>query len=340
MHVAFVDALGDARWQRLQATRDTSLFHSTPWLGSLAAAYGFRPQACLLIDRGEAVAGLPVCRVADWSGERAVTSPFSDYCDPVVRSQEEWALLFTALRALEMPVSFRWRDYADSGGRLRLTRCARWHGIRVDASPDALWMRLASSARRAVRKAGREGLAVRLLGDDRLDEFMRLHVALRKRKYRLLAQPYAFFKAIRKRFKEADGWFPLAACHDGRVVAVTVYLKWKDQLFYKFNASAADALPRRPNDALLWEGIRLAHTLGCTRLDLGASDDVQPGLIRFKRNYGAEEREIRDYVYDPATTPATGRLAVLGRAAELLTLPVVPDPFTRLAGALLYRYFV
>jgi CelD/BcsL family acetyltransferase involved in cellulose biosynthesis len=179
------------------------------------------------------------------------------------------------------------------------------------------------------------------LDDQHLGEFVRLHVALRKRKYRMLAQPYAFFATLRNHFKDTGGWFPLAAFHGERVVAVTVFLKWKDRLFYKFNASAADALPLRPNDALMWEGLRLAHELQCSTLDLGASDDTQPGLIRFKRNYGAEEREIRDYRYSPLPVPAgAGRKAVLGHAAELFTLPVVPDHVTRLAGAVLYRYFV
>ncbi len=342
MQVAFVDAVADARWRRLQASRDTSLFHSSAWLGSLADAYGFRPLACLLIRHDEAIAGLPLCRVSDFGGERLVSAPFSDYCDPVVASPLEWSSLFRELCALGLPMTFRWRDHVPADARrLRVTRRARWHGIPTEAQPDVLWARLASSARRAVRKAGRQPIQIRRLEDNDLDDFVRLHVALRKHKYRLLAQPYKFFAAIRERFKEVDGWYPLAAYLDGRVVAVTIYLKWKDQLFYKFNASAAEVLPLRPNDALMWEGIRLAHELGCSRLDLGASDDAQPGLIRFKRNYGAEEREIRDYHYDPAAqlTP-TGRRLLLNQAAGWFTSPVVPDHLTRLGGALLYRYFV
>ena len=50
---------------------------------------------------------------------------------------------------------------------------------------------------RAVRKAEHRGVVVRPLnGSDGLAEFHRLHVALRKRKYHLLAQPFEFFEAI------------------------------------------------------------------------------------------------------------------------------------------------
>ena len=76
-------------------------------------------------------------------------------------------------------------------------------------------------------------------------------------------------------------------------------------------------------------------------LDLGASDDDQPGLIRFKRRYGAREREIRQLRWGDApsaTSAANGTL--LGRVSEMLTDPAVPDELTRFAGATWYRYFV
>ena len=119
-------------------------------------------------------------------------------------------------------------------------------------------------------------------GMDDLAEFHRLHVALRKRKYRLLAQPFAFFEAIKHRFQEVDGWFPLGAFVDDRLVAASLYLRWGDTLYYKFNASCTRSLELRANNLLVWAGILLAQSLGCSELDLGPSDDDQPGLIRFQ----------------------------------------------------------
>jgi ABC-type lipoprotein release transport system permease subunit len=52
-------------------------------------------------------------------------------------------------------------------------------------------------------------------------------------------------------------------------------LAWGDTLYYRFNTSEGAALPLRPNDLLLWEGIRMGAALGCRRLDLGRSDDDQ-----------------------------------------------------------------
>jgi len=42
------------------------------------------------------------------------------------------------------------------------------------------------------------------------------------------------------------------------------------------------------NSLLVWAGMTLGRALDCRALDLGPSDDDQPGLIRFKRQFGAE----------------------------------------------------
>ena len=138
----------------------------------------------------------------------------------------------------------------------------------------------------------RAGVRTEPLSDAELDEFIALHVGVRKHKYGLLAQPRAFFEALRTQFAAVDGWFPLAARHEDQIIAVTVYLRWGDTLYYKFNASLPDALPLRPNNLLVDAGVELACALGCRRIDFGASDGDQPGLVRFKRQFAAAEESI------------------------------------------------
>src|SRR5262245_36631100 len=75
---------------------------------------------------------------------------------------------------------------------------------------------------------------------------------------------------------------------------------------------------------------------------LGPSDDDQPGLIRFKRDLGAQEKELRFLRYTPPGWPPergaeVGRL--LGQLTRLLTPPDVPDEVTERAGAVFYRLF-
>lgn len=346
MNVVAIDPATDPRWGALLAARGGSLFHSPPWFNSLADAYGFRVDALLSVDRdGRPVAGLPYCRITDFGVERIVSVPFSDYCDPLVTSPAQWEKLLREISALDLATYFRFlaEQFANGDTRFEVVKRARWHGLSMESDLDAQWRCLAPPTRRAIKKAEREGVRVRLNDDDFLAEFLRHHVALRKRKYRLLAQPAAFFEAIRSRFADIDGWFPMAAWHDGRIVAATIFLRWDDTLYYKFNASASDALAVRPNDALLWAGVRLAHQLGCRRLDLGASDDDQPGLVRFKRHYGAQEREIRFLRSAPQSKGDDRHAqirAMLGKLTNFVTDPSVPDAVAERAGAELYRFFV
>ena len=83
-----------------------------------------------------------------------------------------------------------------------------------------------------------------------------------------------------------------------RLVAATMFLRWGDTLYYKFNASAS--MPWRCGRTICWSGpaSRSRARSAAAALDLGPSDDDQPGLIRFKRKFGAAEREL----CVPATT--------------------------------------
>ena len=346
MRIATVDPAVDPAWAALLARHGTSLFHSPPWLGALRDAYGFTASAAIVEGRaGEPLAGIAYCDVDDLLGRRILSLPFSDACDPLVESAPAWNQLFRSLAAHGVPVRLRCLDnpLVRADRRLTVAKRARWHTLPVAASDAAQWPALAGSTRRAIRKAERSGVVIRpLAGTEGLREFHGLHVALRKRKYRLLAQPPAFFEALRRQFKAADGWFPLGARLGPRLIGAALFLRWGDTLYYKFNASALDALAVRPNSLLVWAGVALARSLGCSRLDLGPSDDDQPGLIRFKRNFGAAERElcVLDYLPPGWRDDRAGELRqLLGRLTTLLTAAEMSDDIAGEAGTLLYRYF-
>jgi hypothetical protein len=339
--VVEVDAVDDARWHDLVARSRGSVFHGVAWAHVLADTYGFTPRAVLALDRDCPVSGMPWCLVDDPGGARVVSLPFSDHCGPI--GTPPFTPLLDDLAGRGLPVRYRQlvdtdAHALDGGDRFRTTGTARWHGVPVG---DDSWSQLADSTRRAVAKARREGVEVVERTDAAfVGEFLRLHTGVRKRKYRLLPQPRSFFASIRTRFGATGDWHALAAVRDGELLAATVYLRHRDTLVYNFNASDPAGVAARPNDLLLWSGIELAARLGCTLVDLGTSDDDQPGLIRFKRGFGAIEREIRTRAAGANPTGDADKfLATLGDATRRLTAPEVPDPFTADAGAVLYRYF-
>lgn len=347
MNVVCVNPITDRSWQRLVDSHPrSSLFHSPAWLSVLHETYGFEVIAYVQIDHtGEPIAGIPFCRISDIRGQRTVSLPFSDFCDPLIDTAEQWHALTAAPMATETQVIVRClhNDIPLNDDRFQVVNRAVWHGMSLDNDIDSLWSGIEGSARRAIRKAQRADVRVRLAEDDEtLKAFFDLHLRIRKYKYGLLAQPFRFFENIWRRLIVAQQGTLMVAEHQGDIIAGVIFLRWKDTLIYKFSASDQNALNLRGTDLLIWEGIRHGQTQGCHQLDFGLSDLDQDGLIRYKRKFSSEEKTISflstsaQHVPTPAQQQARELLPGLTR---LFTDESVPDHLTSEAGDLLYQFF-
>jgi CelD/BcsL family acetyltransferase involved in cellulose biosynthesis len=340
--VVGVDPRSDPRWAALASGPGGSLFTSPPWLAAVCAAYGFEPTARVAVDAaGRPRGGLAWVDVRDLRGGRRLALPFCDRADPIVTDPADWPALAADALAGDLPFTLRCLDGNPAAAELTAVGEAAWHETALDRPLDELRGAVRPQTRRNIAIAERAGVRV-VLRTDRaaLAEYHRLHVELRRRKYRLLAQPLQFFEHIWAQFAPADGIRTALALVDGRPVAGAVYLVWQDTVYYKFGASLAEFLPRRPNDALHWALIRWAHERGLEALDWGLSDLDQPGLVGYKANWASREGRIRTL---NAGGPPTGRSAevegTLRRVTELLTDPGVPHDVAAAGGAALYRYF-
>ncbi len=342
-----VDPLTDPRWNALIDRYTASLFHSPLWINVLRQTYDMDVVANVFFDDdGRALAGMHFCEISDIRGERVVSLPFSDYCDPLVTSAEQWSLLREPLIGSGHPINMRClrNDFPLQDSAFGQPKRARWHGIDLQVSPEEQWSRIESSARRAIRKAEKTGLIVRLAESEAdVRSFFNLHLGIRKYKYRLLAQPYRFFQNIARIFSEAGQFALMLAEVDGEAVGSVMYLGWGSTLYYKFSASSAQHLEYRPTDLLIWEGMKFASEHGYTFLDLGLSDWDQDGLVRYKRKFATEEGTITflHHAVERPVSRADHEVPKLLRLfTDLLTEPSVPDEITERAGDSVYRFFV
>lgn len=342
-----VDPLTDPLWQRLLDRTDSSVFHSPAWMAVLAETYDFKPAALVTLDdSGEPVAGIPFVRVEDLIGERIVSLPFSDYCDPLVGDQEKWNRLAAQLIGEERPVVLKClhNSVPLADGRFTQVNRAKWHGLDLKADQETIWKGINEAARRAIRKAEKDGVVVSIAEDEEtVHAFFEMHFRSRKYKYHLLAQPYQFFQNIWRLILERGNGALMVATYEGEVIAGTLYLEWQDKLFYKFNASIPAHLGHRPNDLLIWKGIQYAKDKGLSYLDFGLSDWDQEALVQYKRKFATEEKTISILRHSPSQGSSKqekeGR-ALISRLATLFTDEGVPDMVTNQAGILLYRFFV
>ncbi|SFN86890.1 Acetyltransferase involved in cellulose biosynthesis, CelD/BcsL family [Pseudonocardia ammonioxydans] len=340
-----VDPRTDPAWRELAAHGD--LFTAPPWLSAVCDHYGFVPEARLVrAPDGTPAAGLAWVDVADVRGQRRLGLPFSDRGDPVVRpgvdTDDAWAAVAAdicddsgptlTLRCLDTSV-------AATDERFAVVGEAAWHVTPLAPAED-LHRRLRPHVRRNLAAAQRNGLRVVLRDDlSAVAEYHRLHLRLRKEKYRLLAQPLEFFEQVWKAFAPHGGIRVGLVDVGGPPIAGAIYLVWQDTVYYKFGASAGEHLHLRPNEALHWACLRWAADQGLSAMDWGLSDLDQPGLVRFKRGWATREqriRTLRPHGSLPTHTPVD---ELLGDLTRLLTGPEVPDRVTDQAGALLYRYF-
>jgi len=342
-----IDALTSPLWTQLLDRQPHSLFHSDLWLQVLHQTYQMDIQANLLLnDDGSPEAGIHYCKISDIRGERIISLPFSAYCDPLVTTPAQWEMLAEPLLALGQPMNMRClhNEIPLGDPQFSQVKKAKWHGIELDGDPEFLWSRIESSARRAIRKAEKSGVTVRLAQDEQdLREFFKLHLGIRKYKYRLLAQPYRFFQNIWQIFSEAGKAALMLAFADGEVIGSVMYLGWGSTLYYKFSASSAAHLEYRPTDLLIWEGMKYAKSQGYSFLDLGLSDWDQEGLVRYKRKFATSEGTIhflQHQVERPVSPQEQAVPHLLSTFTDLLTDPSVPDELTERAGDAIYRYFV
>jgi CelD/BcsL family acetyltransferase involved in cellulose biosynthesis len=348
LSVVATDPVTDPRWHELAA--GASLFTSPPWIAAVCGTYGFTPQARIAVDPvGAPIGGLAWVDVDDARGPRRVGLPFSDRADPPVGDLGTWEAVSAPVTTGEPAFTLRCLDDspAVSDPRLRTVGEAAWHGTPLvgdglDGDIEELRRRISGTSRRNLATAARAGVEVVVRDDlDAVRTMHRLHVRLRKRKYRLLAQPAELFERIWAEFAPAGSCVTLLARWQGRTVAAALFLEWAGVLYYKFGASAPEHLGVRPNDTIYWAAIDRGVERGLRLVDWGLSDRDQPGLVAFKRKWASVERSLVTLrAGEPAAGPAQrGFGRALGELTGLLTDESVPDEITERAGAVLYRYF-
>jgi CelD/BcsL family acetyltransferase involved in cellulose biosynthesis len=341
---AVIDPLTDDRWLAfLNASPGAEIFHHPAWLALLARIYAFPVAACCLLDRDGVIGGgAPLALVASrLTGRRLVCVPFSDRCAPLPSPDEQPATaarLVTALDRARRSYRLPLHVHGPLSPAPGLRPLARYHHhvVALEADVDAVIRRfhLRSQLLRGVRRAQREGLVVERRTDGgALADFYRLNLATRRRQG-VPVQPRRFIADLETLFAAGLGFVLLV--RDGpRPIAAAVFLTFNGTLTYKYGASDAAYLAKRPNNLLFLEAIRWGCQAGLQRLDLGRTDLGHEGLRAFKRSWGAEERLLEYQALADRERRSSGR-TLAERAAPLVKRS--PLAINRLLGELLYRH--
>jgi len=197
--------------------------------------------------------------------------------------------------------------------------------------------RFDSQVRRAIRKAERSNLTAQV---DRtrggVGDFYRLHVQTRRR-HGLPPQPVSFFLNIHEHIIKTGLGFVVLARRGPRPIAAAVFFRFGKNAVYKYGASDKKFQEFRPNNLVMWQGIRRVAREGAEKLHFGRTDFENDGLRRFKLSWDTHEESIDYFRVDPSGRQCPDRVRREGGLHKRVfgRLPLV---FNRLAGSILYPH--
>ncbi len=337
-----IDPIADPDWLAfVESSPGAEVFHHPRWLALLRDQYGYGIEACCLANGNGIEAGIPVARIESrLTGKRLVSLPFSDVCSPALAAGASPGALDALGRALaeearraELGLTVH-APLPGTSEAIVQPRFVR-HLLSLGSDAAEIEASYAKQIKRGIKKAEREGLRLERRGDRAaLDAFFKLHLQTR-RKLGVPTQPKGFIRRFEELFGAGLG-FVAIVLDDSEPIAAAVFLTHNGTATYKYGASDASSLGKRPNNLLFAEVIRWACESDFQTLDFGRTDLDNEGLRSFKRSWGAREESL-SYTYldeeEPSLQPA------LRDRVMNTTIRRSPAVVGRLAGAALYKHF-
>jgi hypothetical protein len=347
MQVYKIDPLHDPRWAGfVHNSPQASVFHTRQWLEAIHQTYGYRLVAFTTSLPTESLGnGLVFCRIRSWlTGSRMVSLPFSDHCEPLVDSGDEFDFLLHCLQAEMEHRDWKYLEVRpvngqfERKGKLAGFRQANTYYLhRVDLRPslEKIFKSLhKDSAQRRIRRSERAGIDYQCgRSEELLKDFYKLLV-LTRRRHHLPPQPYVWFRNLLKCMGEALDI--RLAYKDALPIAALLTLRFRNTTYYKYGCSNAKFHNLGAMPALLWRTIQEAKAAGSDELELGRSECENKGLITFKDHWAQEHAPLVYWRY-PSSSPLSlmegWKLRMVKRAFACM-----PNRVLTMTGRLIYRH--
>ena len=339
--INLISSLDNNWWNFIVTNEKVNIFHHPNWIELFAECYGFKPVILTITDpKGEIRAGLPILEVNSlFTGRRWISLPFTDHCAPLYQEKQNLKKLTDEMVSLSKdprnPI-IELRENYPNHENIHTYNNHVLHTLNLEPDPEAVFKNFHSMHKRNIKKAQKNGIFIEIdTKQKQLEQFYRLHLHNRRSKG-LPVQPKVFFRHLQKKLLDQGLGFILSAYLGSRCIAAYIFLHWGDTLTYKYGASDHNFLDSRPNNLLMWEGIRWGCENGYQFLDMGRTSLSNTGLREFKSKWGAKETPLT-YCRISRTKEATPN-----HYFERLMNTIIqksPAFVCRATGELLYKHF-
>ena len=342
-----LDPTYDRRWPDfVELHPRSSVFHSVGWLKALRCTYRYEPVVFTTSPPTSPLKnGLVFCRVKSrLTGNRLVSLPFSDHCEPLCDSAEDLAFLVRYLQSALEPQNCRYLEVRPVNGNFgcseperRFTQSSIYflHRLELRPSLDELFRNFdRDCVRRRIQRADRAGLIEKCgRSEGLLREFYKLFVATRGR-HRLPPIPYAWFRNLI--LCQSQALEIRLAYKEKTAVSGILTLRFKNVVYYKYGCSDANFNNLGATPWLLWRAIAAAKSSGAVEFDMGRTDVDNPGLLVFKNHWVPQPTQLV-YLRFPETKPLDAPDEWKLRFAKRV-FSCMPKNLLRLTGRLIYRH--
>jgi hypothetical protein len=303
MDLQILDPIDHPDWDSLLTdNKNCSFFHTSAWAKILKKSYGFTPIYFVKFDNDRLVFLMPFMEIrSPIIGKRGVSLPFTDKCvlfAPNRESLEEGVRFAIGYGEKSGWKSIEWRDGSNFPEDVPPLEIFYTHDIDLNRTESEIFKSFDDSNRRNIRKAVREGVTIRIEQSlNSLKGFCQLNCLTRKR-HGLPPQPFAFFDNVYEHILSQRRGIVVSAFYSGKVIAASVFFHFGKNALFKYGASNMEFQNLRPNNLLMWETLKWYRQQGFDTLNLGRTETGNPGLLRFKRAWGAKESFVKYYKYD------------------------------------------
>lgn len=343
MDINCINPLSDSRWQDFVARHPlASPFHQRGWLQALRRTYGYEPFVLTSASANQPLNdGIVFCRVSSWiTGNRLVSLPFSDHCDPLLNDVREFSEFSNWLCSQRDDERYKYIEIRPlsniSPGKqgLEPSQSYCYHELDLARNLEQIFRELhKDSIQRRIQRAERQGLEYEIGRSEGLvEQFYRLMLITRRR-HHLLPQPRLWLKNLVDCM--GDNMDIRVARKDSTPVAAMLTLRHRSSVIYKYGCSDEKFHNLGGMPFLFWKLIEQSKAAGAEKIDLGRSDLDQQSLIVFKDKFGTNRKLLHYYRYPKRRS--NGKRGWDGRMIRQF-FSILPDSVSTTAGNVLYRH--
>ncbi len=342
MDVKIVDPCLVPDWDKIVSQfMAADIFHTAEWCQVLKASYNYKPLYFAAIKNKHCQAVIPLVEVKSFmTGNRAISLPFSDYCNFLGADNDSLRALIDRIYDCGQKkkwkyIEFRSIHFIEDALPFKIFFT---HDLDLTRSSNELWSGLKDNCRRNIKKATREGVKIEIGKSwSSLEQFYRLQVMTRKR-HGLPPQPLKFFKSIYENIISKNLGIIASAHYRHKIIAASVYFNFNHKALFKYGASDDHYHHLRPNNLIMWETINWHRENGCQILNLGRTESDNAGLLNYKRTWGGKESLIHYHRFILRRTNFSERSRVTAGRSVQKAIKWMPRVLLEVMGKALYRH--